>query len=99
MDPTDQFRKPAVYFRVTEQSQPTILDEIKALYCKKSMYFFQSNLRWRVVQAHWEQLEEMEALCRKEGMLLCRQPDMVRIDQSHICELLHFCILHFNLPI
>ncbi|XP_029296186.1 uncharacterized protein LOC115013805 [Cottoperca gobio] len=32
--------------------------------------------KWRVVQAHWEQLEEMEALCRKEGMLLCQQPDM-----------------------
>ncbi|XP_059192711.1 uncharacterized protein LOC131974423 [Centropristis striata] len=32
--------------------------------------------RWCVVQAHWEQLEVMEALCRKEGTLLCQQPDM-----------------------
>ncbi|TMS04052.1 Ubiquitin-associated protein 2 [Larimichthys crocea] len=32
--------------------------------------------QWRVVQAHWEQLEEMESLCRKEGTLLCQQPDM-----------------------
>ncbi|XP_035022862.2 uncharacterized protein LOC118115664 isoform X2 [Hippoglossus stenolepis] len=30
----------------------------------------------RVVQAHWEQLEEMEALCHKEGTLLFQQPDM-----------------------
>ncbi|XP_034068537.1 uncharacterized protein LOC117543954 [Gymnodraco acuticeps] len=39
--------------------------------------------QWRVVQAHWEQLEEMEALCRKEGMLLCRQPDMAFGDYIH----------------
>ncbi|KAK5932472.1 hypothetical protein CgunFtcFv8_004174 [Champsocephalus gunnari] len=39
--------------------------------------------QWRVVQAHWEQLEEMEALCRKEGMLLCRQPDMAFGDYVH----------------
>ncbi|XP_028433888.1 uncharacterized protein LOC114555584 isoform X2 [Perca flavescens] len=32
--------------------------------------------QWCIVQAHWEQLEEMEALCRKEGTLLCQQPDM-----------------------
>lgn len=37
-----------------------------------------SNCRWRVVQAHWEQLEEMETLFHKEGALLYQQPDMVR---------------------
>ncbi|XP_056275216.1 uncharacterized protein LOC130196855 isoform X2 [Pseudoliparis swirei] len=41
--------------------------------------------QWCVVQAHLEQLEEMEALCCKEGTLLCQQPDMVRMNQSHIC--------------
>lgn len=49
-----------------------------------------------MVQAHWEQLEEMEALWHKEGTLLCQQPDMVRINQSHIC-LLPFYKLHFTL--
>lgn len=37
-----------------------------------------SNFRWCIFKAHWEQLKEMEALCRKEGKLLCQQPDMVR---------------------
>ncbi|XP_029998811.1 uncharacterized protein LOC115425405 isoform X2 [Sphaeramia orbicularis] len=32
--------------------------------------------QWCVVQAHWEQLKEMEALTHKEGTLLCQQPDM-----------------------
>ncbi|XP_045889775.1 uncharacterized protein LOC123959647 [Micropterus dolomieu] len=39
--------------------------------------------QWRVVQAHWEQLEEMEALCRKEGTLLCQQPDMAFGEYVH----------------
>ncbi|XP_031712448.1 uncharacterized protein LOC116388580 isoform X1 [Anarrhichthys ocellatus] len=39
--------------------------------------------QWCVVQAHWEQLEEMEALCRKEGTLLCKQPDMAFGEYVH----------------
>ncbi|XP_041793481.1 uncharacterized protein LOC121606931 [Chelmon rostratus] len=39
--------------------------------------------QWRVVQAHWEQLEEMETLCRKEGVLLCQQPDMAFGEYVH----------------
>ncbi|XP_019113045.2 uncharacterized protein LOC104920354 isoform X2 [Larimichthys crocea] len=39
--------------------------------------------QWRVVQAHWEQLEEMESLCRKEGTLLCQQPDMAFGEYVH----------------
>ncbi|KAG8011986.1 Ubiquitin-associated protein 2 [Nibea albiflora] len=39
---------------------------------------------WRVVQAHWEQLEEMESLCRKEGTLLCQQPDMIFLFCTYI---------------
>uniref|UniRef100_A0AAQ5XKX5 Kinesin motor domain-containing protein n=1 Tax=Amphiprion ocellaris TaxID=80972 RepID=A0AAQ5XKX5_AMPOC len=34
------------------------------------------HVKWCIVEAHWEQLKEMEALCRKEGKLLCQQPDM-----------------------
>lgn len=34
--------------------------------------------RCRVVQAHWDQMEEMETLFRREGTLLYQQPDMVR---------------------
>ncbi|XP_041720541.1 uncharacterized protein LOC121551926 [Coregonus clupeaformis] len=34
------------------------------------------HAQWCIVQAHWEQLEEMESLCRREGTLLCQQPDM-----------------------
>ncbi|XP_058491686.1 kinesin-like protein KIF24 [Solea solea] len=30
----------------------------------------------RVVQAHWEQFEEMKDLCHTEGTLLCQQPNM-----------------------
>ncbi|XP_054467751.1 uncharacterized protein LOC129101833 [Anoplopoma fimbria] len=39
-----------------------------------------------VVQAHWEQLEEMEALCLKEGTLLCQQPDMAFEEYVHKLE-------------
>ncbi|KAM9361014.1 kinesin-like protein KIF24 [Symphorus nematophorus] len=39
--------------------------------------------QWRVVQAHWKQLEEMETLCRKEGRLLCQQPDMAFGEYIH----------------
>ncbi|XP_076587293.1 uncharacterized protein LOC143321062 [Chaetodon auriga] len=39
--------------------------------------------QWRVVRAHWEQLEEMETLCRKEGALLCQQPDMAFGEYVH----------------
>ncbi|XP_044053578.1 uncharacterized protein LOC122876847 isoform X2 [Siniperca chuatsi] len=42
--------------------------------------------QWRVVQAHWEQLEEMEALCCKEGTLLCQQPDMAFGEYVHKLE-------------
>ncbi|KAM7391949.1 hypothetical protein PAMP_022595 [Pampus punctatissimus] len=42
--------------------------------------------QWRVVQAHWEQLEEMEALYRKEGTLLCQQPDMAFGEYIHKLE-------------
>ncbi|KAL7391679.1 hypothetical protein ABVT39_012883 [Epinephelus coioides] len=42
--------------------------------------------QWRVVQAHWEQLEEMEALCRKEGTLLCQQPNMAFGEYVHKLE-------------
>nr|XP_046243488.1 uncharacterized protein LOC124058362 isoform X2 [Scatophagus argus] len=41
------------------------------------------HCQWRVVQAHWEQLEEMENLSRKEGMLLCQQPDMAFGEYVH----------------
>lgn len=39
----------------------------------------QDNLnraKWCIVKAHLEQLKEMEALCHKEGKLLCQQHDM-----------------------
>lgn len=49
-----------------------------------SFNLVQFNLRWRVVQAHWEQLEEMETLSHKEGTLLYQQPDMVRKTQKQI---------------
>ncbi|XP_077942710.1 uncharacterized protein LOC120830537 isoform X2 [Gasterosteus aculeatus] len=39
--------------------------------------------RWCVVQAHWEQLEEMEALFRKDSTLLCQQPDMAFGEYAH----------------
>ncbi|XP_047448792.1 uncharacterized protein LOC125012723 isoform X2 [Mugil cephalus] len=32
--------------------------------------------KWCIVEAHLEQLKEMETLCHKEGKLLCQQPDM-----------------------
>ncbi|XP_042276051.1 uncharacterized protein LOC121903263 isoform X1 [Thunnus maccoyii] len=44
------------------------------------------HAQWSVVQAHWEQLEEMEALYRKEGTLLCQQPDMAFEDYVHKLE-------------
>ncbi|XP_040011667.1 uncharacterized protein LOC120805479 isoform X2 [Xiphias gladius] len=44
------------------------------------------HAQWRVVQAHWEQLEEMEALCHKEGTLLCQQPDMAFGEYVHKLE-------------
>ncbi|KAM8886441.1 uncharacterized protein AB9W97_013530 isoform 2-T4 [Spinachia spinachia] len=34
------------------------------------------DLRSSVIQGHWEQLEEMEALFHKHWALLCQQPDM-----------------------
>ncbi|XP_019956348.2 kinesin-like protein KIF24 isoform X2 [Paralichthys olivaceus] len=40
----------------------------------------------RVVQAHWEQLEEMEALCHREGTLLFQQPDMAFGEYVHKLE-------------
>ncbi|XP_040897283.1 uncharacterized protein LOC121184013 [Toxotes jaculatrix] len=43
------------------------------------------HAQWRVVQAHWEQLEEMEGLCHTEGTLLCQQPDMAF--GEYICKL------------
>ncbi|XP_073322835.1 uncharacterized protein [Pagrus major] len=39
--------------------------------------------QWHVVQAHWEQLEEMETLCRKDGRLLGQQPDMAFGEYVH----------------
>ncbi|XP_034398126.1 uncharacterized protein LOC117736718 [Cyclopterus lumpus] len=39
--------------------------------------------QWCVVQAHLEQLEEMEALCCKEGTLLCQQPAMAFGEYVH----------------
>ncbi|CAJ1068424.1 kinesin-like protein KIF24 isoform X1 [Xyrichtys novacula] len=44
------------------------------------------HAKWRVIQAHWEQLEEMEALWHKEGALLCQQPDMVFSEYVHKLE-------------
>ncbi|KAM7416677.1 hypothetical protein PAMA_018639 [Pampus argenteus] len=44
------------------------------------------HAQWCVVQAHWEQLEEMEALYRKEGTLLCQQPDMSFGEYIHKLE-------------
>lgn len=54
------------------------------------LYHFEENIslsRWRIVQAHWEQREQMEALCHKESTLLCQQPEMVRTSQT-CCHLL-----------
>lgn len=49
-------------------------------YTKKMKYSLHlSGCRCRVVQAHWDQMEEMETLFRREGTLLYQQPDMVRI--------------------
>ncbi|XP_065807579.1 kinesin-like protein KIF24 isoform X2 [Labrus bergylta] len=42
--------------------------------------------QWRVIQAHWEQLEEMEALFHKDGNLLCQQPDMAFSEYVHKLE-------------
>ncbi|XP_067377374.1 kinesin-like protein KIF24 isoform X2 [Channa argus] len=42
--------------------------------------------QWCVVQAHWEQLEEMEALCYKEGLLLCQQPYIAFGEYIHTLE-------------
>ncbi|XP_042338194.1 uncharacterized protein LOC121939422 [Plectropomus leopardus] len=42
--------------------------------------------QWRIVQAHWEQLEEMEALFYKEGTLLCQQPEMAFGEYVHKLE-------------
>ncbi|XP_070689493.1 kinesin-like protein KIF24 [Pempheris klunzingeri] len=42
--------------------------------------------QWRIVQAHWEQLEEMEALCHDEGTLLCQQPNMEFATYVHKLE-------------
>ncbi|XP_018523899.1 uncharacterized protein LOC108878082 isoform X2 [Lates calcarifer] len=44
------------------------------------------HAQWCVVQAHWEQLEEMEALYHKEGTLLCQQPDMAFGEYVHKLE-------------
>ncbi|XP_035515045.1 uncharacterized protein LOC118326203 isoform X2 [Morone saxatilis] len=41
------------------------------------------HLRSCVVQAHWMQREEMEALCRKEATLLCQQPNMAFGEYVH----------------
>ncbi|KAM3611672.1 uncharacterized protein V6R79_022300 [Siganus canaliculatus] len=49
----------------------------------KSMNQELNNSQWRVIQAHWQQLEEMEGLCRKEGTLLCQQPDMAFGEYVH----------------
>ncbi|XP_062418211.1 kinesin-like protein KIF24 isoform X4 [Pungitius pungitius] len=39
--------------------------------------------RSSVVQGHWEQLEEMEALFRKDWTLMCQQPDMAFGEYAH----------------
>ncbi|XP_069555487.1 kinesin-like protein KIF24 [Brachyistius frenatus] len=44
------------------------------------------HAKWCIVEAHWEQLKEMEALCDKEGKLLCQQPDMIFGDYVHKLE-------------
>ncbi|XP_008292655.1 kinesin-like protein KIF24 [Stegastes partitus] len=44
------------------------------------------HAKWCIVEAHWEQLKEMEALCRKEGKLLCQQPDMAFGEYVHKLE-------------
>ncbi|XP_029365940.1 uncharacterized protein LOC115048539 isoform X2 [Echeneis naucrates] len=41
------------------------------------------HTKWCIVQAHWAQLEEMEALFHKEGTLLCQQPDMAFGEYVH----------------
>ncbi|XP_068167477.1 kinesin-like protein KIF24 isoform X2 [Antennarius striatus] len=45
--------------------------------------FYQDQ--WHIVQAHWEQLEEMETLCHQVGTLLCQQPDMAF--DEYVCKL------------
>ncbi|XP_061758174.1 kinesin-like protein KIF24 isoform X1 [Nerophis ophidion] len=32
--------------------------------------------KWRIIQAHWEKLHEMEPMLREEQTLLCKQPHM-----------------------
>ncbi|XP_034547184.1 uncharacterized protein LOC117818427 isoform X2 [Notolabrus celidotus] len=44
------------------------------------------HAKWCVIQAHWNQLEEMEALWHKEGTLLCQQPDMAFSEYIHNLE-------------
>ncbi|XP_030593526.1 kinesin-like protein KIF24 isoform X2 [Archocentrus centrarchus] len=44
------------------------------------------HARWCIFKAHWEQLKEMEALCLKEGKLLCQQPDMAFGEYVHKLE-------------
>lgn len=44
------------------------------------------HAKWRVIQAHWKQLEDMEALWHKEGTLLCQQPDMAFSEYIHKLE-------------
>ncbi|CAI5650192.1 unnamed protein product [Oreochromis niloticus] len=44
------------------------------------------HAKWCIFKAHWEQLKEMEALCCKEGKLLCQQPDMAFGEYVHQLE-------------
>ncbi|XP_074525839.1 uncharacterized protein LOC141790100 [Halichoeres trimaculatus] len=44
------------------------------------------HAKWHVIQAHWKQLEDMEALWHKEGTLLCQQPDMAFSEYIHKLE-------------
>ncbi|XP_077571304.1 uncharacterized protein LOC144195493 [Stigmatopora nigra] len=38
------------------------------------------NVKWRVIQAHWEKLRKMEPLLHEEQSLLCKQPNMTFLD-------------------
>uniref|UniRef100_A0A3Q2Q5S0 Uncharacterized LOC105919083 n=2 Tax=Fundulus heteroclitus TaxID=8078 RepID=A0A3Q2Q5S0_FUNHE len=41
------------------------------------------HARFSIIEAHLEQLKEMEAICHKEGELLCQQHDMAFVEFVH----------------
>ncbi|KAL0979674.1 hypothetical protein UPYG_G00188090 [Umbra pygmaea] len=63
--------------KLIQPSPHTVLQPIEPLASlSPSVQEAQEQAKCRVVQAHCEQLEKMESLCRRQQTLLCQQPDM-----------------------